>query len=106
MRKGIMQLGAVLLVYAAAVAAPASAAPVGAGDVRGLKAAASEATAVDQVQYRRRCWIDEYGYRHCRRLYREYYYYDEPYYYYGPGFGFFFGGGGRHHHHHHRGHRR
>jgi hypothetical protein len=66
MRKGILQLSAILVLAVTSAGTPASAAPVGAGDVRGLKAGASEASAVDQV-HRRRCWRDDRGRRHCRR---------------------------------------
>jgi hypothetical protein len=98
-------------------AASAEAAP--AGHATGLKAAAGETTAVEQV--RRRCWRHR-GHWHCRRYSRRYYpryvygspyygrsyYYGAPYYYgrrhrhhrgfsfYGPGFGFSIGRGHRH----------
>ena len=93
MDKGIRVLAAALGIALGGLALltrPADAAPtIGAGPARD---AASEATAVQQARWYRRCWRDRWGYLHCRRAWRAPYYYGyapyyyrrAPYYYYGP----------------------
>jgi hypothetical protein len=76
--------GALALAFAAG---PSQAAPA-TGPADGLKAAAGETSAAEQVHWRRRCWRHR-GHWHCRRHwgYRPYYYG----YGYGPGFGIYVG---------------
>ena len=68
------------------LAAPASAAPLGAMD--GIRSG-DAASAVEQASYRR-CWWRN-GHRHCRWV-------DDGY---GPGVNLYFGGGRHHRHHRH-----
>jgi len=94
-------VGAAGAVALCALSAPTQAAPLGVGS-EGLKAAADENTAVQEVVWVRRCWWRD-GYRHCRRVWSDEPYYYDPYpydggYYYGPSFGFSFGGRGHRHH--------
>jgi hypothetical protein len=83
------------------LAVPAQAAPLS-GVVTDGRAAVGEASDVQNVHYRRRCWWHR-GHWHCRRRHVHYYpgYYGSPYAY-GPSFGIYIG---RRHHRHHR-HRR
>jgi hypothetical protein len=92
----------------AAFCAPASAAPLG-GAANGVKAAAGDSAAVQDVRWHRRCWRHR-GHLHCRRVWSgdRYYYGGYPYGYDSPGISLYFGGGRHHHHghrHHHRHHR-
>jgi hypothetical protein len=77
------------------LAVPAGAAPaIGAAGAAGVREAASESTAVEQVRWVRRCWRNRWGHLRCQRGWRPGHCYGAPYY--GPRFGLYRSGPRRH----------